>query len=244
MATKQGMCTNCGSLVIFDDRDENCECVFCHCVFPAADAVALLENPEGHEFKNEKFEAQEGGKHYYATPMQPDVVSKAVQREKVSKAKSEDLKLKPSEFELSPNDVKAPGKLVAIFGVSAVVIVGIILAIAWPMYNTRTALTAAMVEKLDTVFADDASVDLGLNDQGFAYSYNISGKTCQNMKVQTSDEIDEAAAQKIFDRYCDLRASEGGYSADSSKEVRVEIYTPTTIYVVTADGVVVNGDSN
>ena len=75
------MCTNCGSLVIFDDRDESCECVFCHCVFPAAEAVALLANPDGHEFKNEKYEAQEGGKHYYATPMQPDIVAKAVQRE-------------------------------------------------------------------------------------------------------------------------------------------------------------------
>ena len=56
MATTQGMCTNCGSLVIFDDRDENCECVFCHCVFPAAEAVELLANPAGHEFKNEKFD--------------------------------------------------------------------------------------------------------------------------------------------------------------------------------------------
>ena len=101
-----------------------------------------------------------------------------------------------------------------------------------------------MVDKLDTVFADDADVDLSLNDEGFAYSYNISGKSCQNMKVQTSDEIDETAAQKIFDRYCDLRAAEGGYSADSAKEVRVEIYTPTTIFVVTTDGVVVNDDSN
>ena len=244
MATTQGMCTNCGSLVIFDDRDENCECVFCHCVFPSADAIELLANPDGHEFKNEKYEAQEGGKHYYATPMQPDIVSKAVKREQVSKAKSDDLKLKPNEFELSPNDVKAPGKLVAVIIGSAVVIVGIIVAIALPMYMTRTKLTEAMVNKLDTVFADEAKVDMGLNDAGYAYGYNISGKTCQNLKVQTSDEIDEAAAQKIFDNYCDLRAAEGGFDSASAKDVTVEIYTPTTIYTVTADGVVNNDDSN
>ena len=244
MATTQGMCTNCGSLVIFDDRDENCECVFCHCVFPAADAVALLENPDGHEFKNEKYEAQEGGKHYYATPMQPDIVSKAVQRDKVSKAKSEDLKLKPSEFELSPNDVKAPGKLVAVIIGAAVVIIGVILAISVPMYFSRTALKEAMVGKLDTVFAGEAVVDTNLNESGYAYGYNISGRTCQNMKVQTSDEIDEAAAQKIFDNYCGLREAEGGFDSSSAKDVTVEIYTPTTIYTVTADGVVKNGDSN
>ena len=238
------MCTNCGSLVIFDDRDENCECVFCHCVFPAAEAIELLANPDGHEFKNEKYEAQEGGKHYYATPMQPDIVSKAVKREQASKAKSEDLKLKPSEFELSPNDVKAPGKLVAVIIGAAVVIVGIIVAIALPMYLTRTKLTDAMVSKLDTVFADEAKVDMDLNDDGYAYGYNISGRTCQNLKVQTSDEIDEAAAQKIFDNYCDLRAAEGGFDPASSKDVTVEIYTPTTIYTVTADGVVNNSDDS
>ena len=237
------MCTNCGSLVIFDDRDDNCECVFCHCVFPAAEAISLLENPEGHEFKNEKFEVQEGGKHYYATPIQPDVVAKAVQRDKVSKEKSDDLKLKPSEFELSPNDVKAPGNLVAVIIGAAVVCVGIILAIAWPMYNTRTALTSAVVAKLDTVFAEDAEVNLDLNENGYAYGYNISGKTCQNLKVQTSDEIDEATAQKIYDRYCDLRATEGGFDSASAGEVTVEIYTPTTIYTVTADGVAA-GDAN
>ena len=234
------MCTNCGSLVIFDDRDENCECVFCHCVFPAAEAIELLANPDGHEFKNEKFEAQEGGKHYYATPMQPDIVAKAVQRDKISKAKSDDLKIKPNEFELSPNDVKAPAKMVIAIISAAVVCVGIILAIAWPMYNTRTQLTDAMVSKLDTVFEGQADVDLSLNDDGYAAGYFISGKTCQNLKVETSDEIDEAAAQKIFDNYCDLRASEGGDNAKSSADVTVEIYTPTTIYTVKADGVTVS----
>ena len=41
MATKQGMCKNCGSLVMFDDRDELCECVFCNCVFPSAEAAKI-----------------------------------------------------------------------------------------------------------------------------------------------------------------------------------------------------------
>jgi len=236
------MCKNCGSLVIFDDRDENCECVFCHCVFPAAEAIELLNDPAGHEFKNEKFEVQEGGKHYYATPIQPDLVTKAVQRDKVSKSKSEDLKIKPSEFELSPNDVKAPKNLIIAIIASAVVCVGIILAIAWPMYNTRTALTDAVVSKLDTVFEDQAKVDLSVNENGYATGYSISGKTCQNMKVETSDEIDEATAQKIFDNYCELRAAEGGDKASSNKEVTVEIYTPTTIYTITADGVTVSDE--
>ena len=97
MATKQGMCRNCGSLVVFDDRDDTCECVFCHCVFPSEEAVALLANPEGHEFKNEKFEAKEGGKHYYSNPVMPDQVQKAVARDAVS---SKGPATKPCKFGL------------------------------------------------------------------------------------------------------------------------------------------------
>ena len=114
MATKQGMCKNCGSLVMFDDRDELCECVFCNCVFPSAEAAKILENPDGYEFKNEKFEknTEAGAKHYYSNPVLPDVVEKAVQRDKTSKTQKAEVKLKPNEFEISPNDVKAPKKLV------------------------------------------------------------------------------------------------------------------------------------
>jgi threonyl-tRNA synthetase len=46
------MCRNCGSLVVFDDRDDTCECVFCHCVFPSEEAVKLLEDM-GEQYKVE-----------------------------------------------------------------------------------------------------------------------------------------------------------------------------------------------
>ena len=62
---------------MFDDRDELCECVFCNCVFPSAEAAEILANPEGREFKNETFEKQEGSKHYYSTPVMPDLIEKA-----------------------------------------------------------------------------------------------------------------------------------------------------------------------
>ena len=38
------MCKNCGSLIVFDDRNENCECVFCHCIFPGEEAIKILED--------------------------------------------------------------------------------------------------------------------------------------------------------------------------------------------------------
>ena len=44
MATYHGMCKNCGSLITIDDSKENCECVFCHCVFPRDEAEKIKQN--------------------------------------------------------------------------------------------------------------------------------------------------------------------------------------------------------
>ncbi len=236
MATKQGMCTNCGSLVIFDDRDEVCECIFCHCVFPSAEALALLENSEGHEFKNETFEKKEGSKNYYSCPVFPDKVSKAVERDKVSKSRSgDDLKLKPSEFEVSPNDVKAPMKLIVTLSAAALLIVGIVVAVSLPIYFNRVNLKTEMTADIAQVFEGNAEVNTDSNEDGYIYGYNIFGMTCQNIKVQTADEVTDKQASDMFEAYCALRSEKGGYK--SSNSVKMEIYTPTSIYTVTADGI-------
>ena len=189
MATKQGMCRNCGSLVVFDDRDDTCECVFCHCVFPSEEAVALLANPDGHEFKNEKFEAKEGGKHYYSNPVMPDTVSKAVQRDAVSSKNSDDLKLKPSEFEVSPNDVKAPKKLVIGFAAGTLAVILIVLAISFPLYMSRTNLRKAIEADINTAFDSIAKEDVS------GRQYIIYGLSCQNIKLSLPSGIDKATAQ-------------------------------------------------
>lgn len=225
MATKQGMCRNCGSLVVFDDRDDTCECVFCHCVFPSAEAVALLDNPAGHEFKNEKFEATEGGKHYYSNPVLPDTVQKAVQRDLVSK-KDDDLKLKPSEFEVSPNDVKAPKKLVIAFGVGIVAAILIVLAVSYPLYLSRTKLKAAIEADIKTAF-DGVAAENNETDS-FERQCLVYGLTCQNVKLVLSAGIDEATAKKYYDKYCELRTSKREGVATGT--VKMEIYTPDTVY--------------
>lgn len=127
MATKQGMCKNCGSLIIFDDRNENCECIFCHCIFPGAEAVQILENPDDYTFANEEIAESSESTHYYATKVNPDMIESAVARDRAMKAKEDSGSIKPSDFEISPNDVKAPAKLKAILiGATALLIIIII----------------------------------------------------------------------------------------------------------------------
>ena len=233
MATKQGMCRNCGSLVMFDDRDELCECIFCNCVFPSKEAEELLANPDGHEFKNEKFDKQEGSKHYYSNPVMPDIVEKAVQRDKVSKTQSDSAKLKASEFEISPNDVKAPKKLVIGMTAGAVVIVAIILAIAFPLYFSRKALKDSIMADIGTIF-DNAETD-EVSFSGFDYKqFNIYGLSCQYVKLGLSDGITDTQAKALYSNYAKLRSEKRG---DDSGEVEMYIYTPDTIFFVNKDGV-------
>lgn len=234
MATKQGMCRNCGSLVVFDDRDDQCECIFCNCVFPAEEAVALLENSEGHEFKNEKFEVREGGKHYYSNPVMPDMVQKAVQREVVS-PKKDDLKLKPSEFEVSPSDVKAPKKLVIAFAAGVVAVVGIILAISLPLYNSRTKLRTSIEADIDAVF-DGVEGDKTAEFEG--RQFKIYGLSCQTIKLALPAGINKETAQNYYSKYCELRASKR--DGNKSGSVTMEIFTPDTIFHVSEDGVTDN----
>ena len=231
MATKQGMCRNCGSLVMFDDRDELCECVFCNCVFPSKEAAEILANPDGYEFKNEKFEKQEGAKHYYSNPVMPDIVEKAVQRDKVSKTQTDSAKLKASEFEISPNDVKAPKKLVIGMAAGAVIILAIILAISLPLYFSRKALKQAITADIGTIF--DSTDSVSYSD--FDYKqFNIYGLSCQFIKLGLSDEITDTQAKALYTNYTKLRSDKRG---EDSGEVEMYIYTPDTIYFVNKDGV-------
>ena len=229
MATKQGMCKNCGSLVMFDDRDELCECVFCNCVFPSAEAAEILANPDGYEFKNETFEKQEGSKHYYSNPVMPDLIEKAVKRDEVSKAKAESAKLKPNEFEISPNDVKAPKKLLIQWGIGTAVAVALIVGIALPLYLNRKALKEQISADVNTIYATSSTVDYST----FGYKQiNIYGITCQHVKIALSEGIEEGDAQALYANYKQLRSSKRG---NDSGDVEMYIYTPDTIYFISGE---------
>lgn len=235
MATRQGMCKNCGSLVMFDDRDELCECVFCNCIFPSEEAAKILENPDGYEFKNEKFEknTQAGAKHYYSNPVMPDVVEKAVQRDKTSKSQKaeEALKLKPSEFEISPNDVKAPKKFVIGMIAGLVLVIGIIVGITLPLYMSRKALQADLSADINKIFTNTETVSYDTFDYK---QVNIYGLSCQYIKLGLSSEISDDEAKALYNNYAALRAEKRGFEKD---DVEMHIYTPNAIYFANKDGI-------
>ena len=238
MAINQGICKNCGSLIVFDERDSQCECVFCHCVFPSAEAVEIFNNPEGRTFPNEKYEAVEGsGKHNATRVFSTESLEKEIAREELRKANSEERQ--NNEFEVQAKDVKAPAKLVIGVIAGAVLIAAVILAVTFPMYKSRTALRSDIESDIGQVFDGVAAIDLTTDTEGRYYNgFSIFGQTCQYINAVTDEELSEEDANTIFDNYCALRAEKiAGGIDDIYDGVVLRLYSAGGYYTVTgADG--------
>ncbi|MBO4242109.1 MAG: hypothetical protein IKT14_04210 [Clostridiales bacterium] len=234
MATIQGMCRNCGSLIMFDDRDTECECVFCNCIFPSSEAVEIFENPEGRTFPNEKFEPSKENKHHHTTRVFSDEhLETAIKRDELARANKPETK-KDNEFEISPNDVKAPRKLVIGLIGATVAIVALVIVIALPIRNRRKDATENIMAQINTVF-EGIEVDATLDESGNPVGYNISGQSCQHINILTEDQVDESKAKDIFDNYCDLRADILGIDGNTEKGVKMNIYCDGGIYTIDGD---------
>ena len=241
MAIKQGMCKNCGSLIVFDERDDQCECVFCHCVFPSEEAVEIYNNPEGREFPNEKYEANTSAqKHNVTRVYSSESLEKSIAREEMRKANSEGTST--NLYEVQAKDVKAPKGLVIGVIAGAVAIVAIILAVFFPIYKSRIALRDDIEASIVQVFDGIAEVDMTCDEEGNYYDgFSVFGQTCQYLNVATQDNLSEEDAETIFDNYCALRAEKiADGSADIYDGVQVKIYSQGGYYTVTG----ANGEVN
>ena len=241
MAIKQGMCKNCGSLIVFDERDDQCECVFCHCIFPSEEAVEIYNNPEGRQFPNEKYEPSTSAqKHNVTRVYSSESLEKSIAREELRKANSEGPKT--NEFEVQAKDVKAPKKLVIGVIAGAIAIVGIVMAICYPMYKTRIALRDSIEADIAPVFEGIADVALTSDAEGNYFDgFSVFGQTCQYLNAATEDELSEEDARAIFENYCALRAEKiADGSADTFDGVQIKIYSRGGYYTVTG----ANGEVN
>ena len=231
------MCKNCGSLIVFDDRNENCECIFCHCIFPGEEAIKIFENPGDYTFANETFEETSDSTHYYMNKVNPDMVTSAVARQKLAESKEDSLAIKPSDFEISPKDVKAPTKLKMIMLGSLAIFVILVIAISLPFYKSRTALTKSIKEAIPQALDGIASIDLTSDEAGNAKGYALYGQTCDQIKLAADSDVTEKICEELFIKYTDLRAQKAEITTDKYKGVTMEVYVKNGVYTVTgADG--------
>jgi len=240
MANISGMCRNCGSLIMFDDRDSMCECVFCHCVFPSSEAVEILNNPEGREFPNEHFEpSADSNKHNTTRVFSADNIQKQIARDEVKRSKEESSP-KNNEYEVKASDVKAPKKLVFAMTLAIAAFIVIVLAISIPMFNSRITLRADIESSINEVFDSVIEVDTTTDEEGKFYNgFSIFGQTCQYMNAATDDEVTQEDAKTLFENYCELRAQKMGRDSDIYDGVELKVYCSGGYYTVSeTDGVI------
>ena len=232
MATKQGICKNCGSLLVVDTNDELCECVFCDCVFPSAEAIDIFNNPDGVEFPNlpqPKRDAKTT--RHMVTPVFDDVVEKAV---KVDKAQNKETKVEKL-YEVSPDDVVTPKKVKTVVYIVTAVCIMIVLGISIPIYAVRSNHMKKITKNISTcIEAGEMTVSLDDSD-GYAAGYKISGVTNNKLDLVCSNEVEPDQVFKAFDAYCSIRAKEYGYSSGDSqyyKDVVLTVYAPNGRFTI------------
>lgn len=210
MAQAQGICKNCGSLILLNDKDELCECLFCDCVFPSAEAIEIAKNPGDYTFPKEPQPKRDSGvKRFNMTPVYPDPVPAAIKRAEAVPQKKATEK---NPYEVSPDDIKTPRKvLITIIG-TAVLVIALCVGVAWPLYAVRMghrdALSQSVGEAL-TEFKVDTSAS-----EGYGVGYAISGQSNNVLAVTTDEEVTKDQVLKTFENFASVRADEYKISKD------------------------------
>ena len=227
MAIAQGICKNCGSLIMLEDREELCECLFCNCVFPTAEAIDLSNDSEGYEFPNETYEKRSDVKRLTVTPVFQDSVPAAVKRaEKSAAAKKEEV----VEYEVSPDDVQMPKKTLRVVLAAALGFVVLVMAVALPMMFARNGNRAQLSENIAEVFVG-FSVNTNM-DEGYSVGSTLNGQRNTELVAVTADVVDAEAVFQTFQNFAALRGAQ--YGIDSSNFGA--FYQPLSVTVIGADG--------
>lgn len=232
MASAQGICKNCGSLIMLNDKEELCECLFCDCVFPSAEALEIAKNPGAYTFPNETQPKREGVKKYNVTPVYPDPIPAAVKRAEIEKPAA---KAEKNPYEVSPDDVKAPKKIVALVsGITAGVIL-LVLAISWPLYADRMShrdqLSAAIPGVCTEFKVDSTKTD------GYYVGFSLKGQSNNSLSLTTEDTVTKEDVLKTVENYANERAKEYGIG-DSNRydNVSLTVYASNGGFSISLSG--------
>lgn len=233
MATEQGICKNCGSLLMVDSRDELCECVFCDCVFPSAEAIEIYNNPDGVEFPNLPQPKRDSKTtRHVVTPVFDNVVEKAV---KVDQAQNKETRKVEKLFEISPDDIKAPKKVKRIVYISTAAAILLVLGISIPLSIIRHNHKSNIADKIpECVVAADLSVDTN-SDDGYATGFKIHGQNNNNLALVSSEDVKKEQVLAAYNSFCSIRGEEYGYAVDEAryyKGVVLTVYAPNGKFTI------------
>ena len=219
MALKEGRCVNCGSLLFLDPEMPKGHCLFCDCVFDNEDAFRAQENPELFTFPNEKQPAYEGPSlapaHARRVPAAP---SPSLARAPVEK--------KEDSYQLPDTKVpslKIPVKVIAVYSVLTLLIVGIFCAVAFPLIAKRNKRQAEITDRFVSLAGYEIDRERDIRVQEMTGTEAI---------VVLSQDLSAEESIDLFNLYCQVRADVVDLKDSSFKSVK----KPVTLRIVTPGG--------
>lgn len=240
MAIREGLCTNCGSLMRVNDQEESTSCIFCWALVDNQEAMNLMADSEGYAFPN--IEYTEGTLEERTRAMQAQGLGNVnsartpqVQTSKTTVRK--EGKLTPREkVALQNKPIVKPycskkHRLAIIAGVVAFVI--LLAAIAVPVYFLRENKKTEILNQLpqEIPFASDEN------------RVNIQNQSNNEITLISPEDIDREGAEEVFQSYSSIYANVYAISQeDAQNKVEVRVLSENGGFLVSGNGneVVVN----
>ncbi len=221
MAIKEGRCINCGSILFLDSDMPQGHCLFCDCVFDNEEAFRANEHPEEFTFPNVEQPKYEG----------PSLTPVQYQRIPVFQAPAVSTSPEKVVEDYILPETKVPSfkiplkSVLLIMGVAALVI-GLFLAIAYPVMGKREKRQTAIIEEFIARLPYEV-------DKEKAISVHEMGGT--DVILVLDEELTAEDSIELFNTYCDVRAdvlSLDGSFKKTRKPVTFLVAAPAGGYLI------------
>ncbi|NLA70898.1 MAG: hypothetical protein GX850_00430 [Clostridiaceae bacterium] len=222
MALKQGRCINCGSILFLDPGMPKGHCLFCDCVFDNTDAFRAEEHPEEFTFPNDKQPPYEGPSLFPSQMQRGPIV--AAPKAAISAPVEKDDYVLP---ETKVPSLKIPMKNIVLFVAIAVAVVGIFLAVTFPMTAKR--------DRQQTEITDQFAIELPLTFDK-TKDITVEGMTSTDVIIVLPAAITVEESIDLFNIYCGIRTDvlelkDTSFKA-TKKPVTLRIATPGGGYLI------------
>lgn len=210
MAVREGLCSNCGSLIHVDTEQNNNHCIFCWAPVQAEEAVHLLKDSSGHTFPNETYEAPEGETQKQALSSYQNNVHTGKAR-KTKSAEPVQKKAKPNT--LSPAEqvakmgghvppVKVHKMLLLQIVIAIVLILGLFFGLTIPATLSRDASREELAASLK---AKDSQL----------FDIDIRGRDNNILLLATHEKLSESKLEELSKLYQEIYEAHYGQAPNN-----------------------------
>lgn len=219
MALKEGLCVNCGSLLMLEPRNEKGHCLFCDAVFDNEEAFRAKASPDQFTFPNEPQPRYEGPnldpRPVASAPAAP--IAQPAREKKVAPAFVPKVTHVP--------DAKIPRRA-KIWAIGILVLaLAIFAAITVPLTIHRDQQRVAITDAFGATFEEAIDLDRNLS---------IINMKNDHVLLTLKETVSEEEAVSIYEEYCDVRAEVMGLEkgAAAREGVSMRLTTPDGGYLM------------